>query len=211
MKAIGITIISSFFVVAMTCSISFGQGRESSSILFKKGGYTIGYDDEVSIQIFGEPEVTTTAKIIRDGAVRLVYLSGEVPIIGLTTKEAEKFISTQYYEQRIYRKALVRVSITKYSAKEVMFTGKFAKTGPFVFPPEVEAMEIVEVITRNGGFQEIAKSSDVKVTRTVHDKSGGSTKETYPVDVKARMDGSSNLKPFMIYPGDTLFVREKLI
>ena len=101
--------------------------------------------------------------------------------------------------------------MVKYSPKEVMFTGKFAKTGPFVFPPEAEAMAIIEVITRNGGFQEIAKSSEVKVTRTVHDKRGGSTKETYTVDVKARMDGSSDHDPFMIYPGDTLFVREKLI
>ena len=180
-------------------------------MLFSPGGYKIGYGDELSIHIFGESETATTAAINRDGTVRLVYLSGEVPIVGLTSKEAENFISKQYYEQRIYKKAIVRVKITKYSAKEVIFTGKFSKGGPFAFPPEVAAMDIVEVITRNGGFQEIAKTSEVKVTRVVHDKNGGSVKETYTVDVKARMDGTSVKEPFYIYPGDTLFVREKLI
>ncbi|MFP6854916.1 MAG: polysaccharide biosynthesis/export family protein [Opitutales bacterium] len=201
------------FILALTsaCLPGLGQVRQSSNILFSPGGYKIVSGDEVSIQVFGESEATTQAKINRDGLVRLVYLSGEVPILGLTTKEAEEFITKQYYDQRIYSDAKIRVNILKYSAKEVMFTGKFSKTGPFVFPPEVEAMDIVEVITRNGGFQEIAKTTEVRVTRTIHDKNGGSKKETYTVNVKEKMEGKANKSPWMIYPGDTLFVKEKLI
>ena len=202
---------TSFCFAVGALQIISGQMRQSTGVLFNPGGYRLGYGDEIQILVFGEPEVTTTAKINRKGAVRLVYISGEVPLVGLTAKEAEEFITKQYYEQRIYRNANVMLKIIKYSAKEVMVTGKFAKTGPFVFPPEVEAMDIIEVITRNGGFQEIAKTSEVKVTRTVHDKNGGSVKETYTVDVKARMAGNAEGEQFLIYPGDTLFVREKLI
>lgn len=201
-------ISTSFLFAALVAS---GQARPTTGILFNPGGYKLGYGDEVSIQVFGEPEVAVQTNINREGTVRLVYISGEVPIIGLTTKEAEVFIAKQYFENRIYSKATVNLKITKYAAKEVMFTGKFSKTGPFAFPPEVAAMDIVEAITRNGGFQEIAKTAEVKVTRTVHDKTGGSVKETYTVDVKARMEGDANLERFLIYPGDTLFVREKLI
>lgn len=205
------TVLTFLLVLITTCIPGLGQGRQSSNILFSPGGYKIVSGDEVSIKVFGEPEVTTQAKINRDGTVRLVYLSGEVPILGLTTKEAEEFIAKQYYDQRIYRKARVTINILKYSPKEVMFTGKFSKIGPFVFPPEVEAMDIVEVITRNGGFQEIAKTTEVRVTRTVHDENGGSKKETYTVNVKDKMEGKAGKTPWMIYPGDTLFVKEKLI
>ena len=203
MTATAVIIVGVVFVHA--------QIRQSPNILYQDGGYQLSYGDTVEIQVFGEPEAMANGKINRDGGVRLVYLSGEIPIVGLTTKQAEEFISKQYFDQRIYRKALVRVTITKYTDKIVLFTGKFAKTGPFKFPPEVEAMDIVEVITRNGGFQDIAKTAEVKVIRTVHDKNGGSTKETYTVDVKTRMEGNTPQKSFMIYPGDTLFVREKLI
>jgi len=200
------------FLVATVASLAAnGQMRQSPSTLFNPGGYRLVFGDEVKIDVFGEPEVTTQAQINRDGMVRLVYLSGEIPIVGLTTKEAEKYIAGQYYEQRIFRKAIVRVKITKYVAREIMFTGKFARTGPFAFPPEVEAMDIVEVITRNGGFTDIAKSSEVKVTRTIHAKDGTSTKEIYTVNVKARMQGDTEAERFMVYPGDTLYVKEKLI
>lgn len=199
------------FIALGVLQILWSQPRQSTGVLFDPGGYRLGFGDEVQIMVFGEPEVTTAAKISRNGTIRLVYISGDVPIVGLTAKEAEAFISKQYYEQRIYRKANVLLKITKYTEKEVMVTGKFAKTGPFVFPPEVEAMDIVEVITRNGGFAEAAKTSEVKVTRVVHDKNGGNAKEVYTVDVKARMEGDTESEPFMIYPGDTLFVREKLI
>ena len=202
---------SLLFAMFMAWGPVSGQVRSATGILFDPGGYKLSYGDVVNIQVFGEPEVDVQTKINREGTVRLVYISGEVPIIGLTTKEAEAFIAKQYYENRIYSKATVNVKIITYSAKEVMFTGKFSKTGPYAFPPEVEAMDIVEVITRNGGFQEIAKTSEVKVTRTVHDNAGGSVKETYTVDVKERMEGDTDLERFMIYPGDTLFVKEKLI
>ncbi|MBO46151.1 MAG: hypothetical protein CMJ96_04560 [Planctomycetes bacterium] len=211
MKEFGI--FKTGFFVAMAAFLSaHGQVRQSSSsALFNPGGYRLGVGDEVEIQVFGEPEVTTHAKINRDGMVRLVYISAEIPIRGLTIKEVEKFIAEQYYKNRIFRNAIVRVNITKYIAKEILFTGKFAKTGPFVFPPEVEAMDIVDVVTRNGGFQEIAKSTEVKVTRTIHAKDGSSTKETYTVNVKAKMEGNTETERFMVYPGDILFVREKLI
>tara|TARA_Y100001934_G_scaffold28909_1_gene31683 strand:- start:2878 stop:3513 length:636 start_codon:yes stop_codon:yes gene_type:complete len=208
-KSVNLSILS--FVALGILQILWGQARQSTGVLFDPGGYRLGYGDEVQIMVFGEPEVTTAGKISRKGTIRLVYITGDVPIVGLTAKEAEAFISKQYYEHRIYRKAHVLLKITKYSAKEVMVTGKFAQTGPFVFPPEVEAMDILEVITRNGGFAEAAKTSEVKVTRVVHDKNGSNKKEVYTVDVKARMEGDVESKPFMIYPGDTLFVREKLI
>ncbi len=198
---IGITNIS---------SLAYGQNPQSPNILFNPTGYKLGPGDVVKIGVFGEPETLVTVKISREGTVRLRYIDGEVPIMGLTPKAAEEFISQQYIKERIYRKAQVHVSITEYTEQHIMFIGKFVKAGPFTFPPEVEAMDIVEVITRNGGFQDIAKTTEVKITRMVHDKRGSGVKETYTVDVKARMESGAQHDPFLIYPGDTLHVGEKL-
>ena len=206
------TIYGLIAIFGMTSLLGFayGQTSQSANVLFNPTGYKLGPGDEVKISVFGEPETLAQVQISREGTVRLIYIPGDVSIMGLTPKAAEEYISKQYIKERIYRKAQVRVSITKHSPKEIMFIGKFAKAGPFVFPPEVEAMDIVEVITRNGGFQDIAKTTEVKITRTVHDKSGVGVKETYTVDVKARMESGSQHEPFLIYPGDTLHVGEKL-
>ena len=46
-----------------------------------------------------------------------------------------------------------------YSDRVVFLAGSLNKQGPYVFPREVEAMNIVEVIARGGGFNDIAKKT----------------------------------------------------
>ena len=75
-------------------------------------------------------------------------------------------------------------------------------------------MNIVEVIARAGGFNDIAKKNKVYVTRTFFNESGSAKEaKTYEVDVEALSTGSirgSNQR-FWIYPGDRIEVPERLI
>ena len=47
--------------------------------------------------------------------------------------------------------------MTSYVIRSVFLSGAVNNKGPYSFPPEVEAMNIVEVIARAGGFNDIAK------------------------------------------------------
>ena len=107
------------------------------------------------------------------------------------------------------------LSVTKYSERVVFLTGSVNRKGPYVFPPEVEAMNIVEVIARAGGFNDIAKKNRVFVTRTFFDESGSPTNtKTYEVNVEALSSGinaNSSSRRFWIYPGDRIEVPERLL
>lgn len=124
-------------------------------------------------------------------------------------------VTKEYQRQLIYKNPIVNITILRYSKRVVFLSGSVNKKGPYEFPPEVEAMNIVEVIARAGGFTDIARKNKVFVTRTFYDKNGKIVDtKTYEVNVEALSTGSlilSSSKLFWIYPGDRIEVPERLI
>lgn len=162
----------------------------------------------------GEPDCQIDSTIANDGKVEFPYI-GEVVISGLSTKDAAAALRKKYQTDLIFRNPIVSVSVSKYSERVVFLTGSVNRKGPYVLPPEVEAMNIVEVISRAGGFSDIARKNRVFVTRTFFDGSGKPLEtKTYEVDVEGLSNGSvkfGNSRRFWIYPGDRIQVPERLI
>jgi protein involved in polysaccharide export with SLBB domain len=94
-----------------------------------------------------------------------------------------------------------------------MILGEANRPGPFQFPNEVKAIGIVELISRIGGFNDLASKKAVKVTRYIQE--GGQTiKKVFTVNVKELMAGiSSNNadKKFWIYPDDIIYIPERFL
>ncbi len=191
-----------------------GVVNSDPSILRDPTGYKLRSGDVVQVLVLGEPECTITEQINNDERVRLVFI-GEVPLAKMTTKQAESFIAGEYRRRLIFRDAKVLVKITKHVERVVFLSGAVAKKGEYVFPPEVEAMNIVQVIARSGGFTDIANKKTVKVTRTFYDEAGKiKDSKTYEINVEALSSGTSargSMTTFMIYPGDQIFVKERLV
>ncbi len=184
------------------------------SVMKDPTGYKIRMGDKLRISVRGEPETSTEILIDSDGKARIVYL-GELKLSGLSCKQIEKLITSEYQKNLIYRTPIVNVYITKYSDRVVFLSGSVNRKGPYVFPPEVEAMNIVEVIARAGGFNDIARKNKVYVTRTFYNNLGDiKDTKTYEVNVDALSTGnllSGSSKMFWIYPGDRIEVPERLI
>jgi len=182
------------------------------SVLRDPEGYKIRYGDRIRVIVRGEPECTSEESISNEGTLNIVYL-GDIFLVGLNKQEAVLKIANEYTRNLIFARPKVSLSITKYSERVVFLTGSVNRKGPYVFPPEVEAMNIVEVIARAGGFNGIAKKNKVLVTRTFFDEKGMPTNiQTYEVDVEALSSGSTKSKKnFWIYPGDRIEVPERLL
>lgn len=190
--------------------ISFHQ---DPSVLKDPTGYKLRYGDRIRLSVRGEPDCSTEATIQSDGKIELIYI-GDLFVVGKNVKQAEKFVQDTYVEKKIFANPNVRISIVDYVDRVVFLTGSVNKKGPYVFPPEVEAMNIVEVISRAGGFSDIARKSRVYVTRTFFDQSGKSSgTKTYEIDVESLSSGSSasQANRFWIYPGDRIEVPERLL
>jgi len=206
----------SLFFVATNILILCAQNSYSNdpSVLRDPTGYKIRPNDIIRITVQGEPECSAEVQVNNQGMIRLAYV-GELKISGLNIKSVDSLIVRKYQNELIFRNPKVNTFITKYSERVVFLNGSVRRQGPYTFPPEVEAMNIVEVISRAGGFSDIARKNKVYVTRTIYDSSGNAQKtETYTVDVEALSKGLVKFgtrKRFWIYPGDRIQVPERLI
>lgn len=163
------------------------------------GGYRLAVRDQVEVAVFEEDELGATQRIDAEGQIRL-GLIGTVMIAGRTVREAEEFIEQQYIEQRFLRQPMVTIRILDYAPRESMVNGAVNSPGPFVFPPEAPTVDIVEVITKRGGFRPNARNNAVRVTR--FSEKG---RETFVVDVRDMLFGRGK-NNFPILPGDVIYV-----
>jgi polysaccharide export outer membrane protein len=185
-----------------------------ASILKDPTGYKLRPGDRIKVFVQGEDDCTAESVLSSDGSINLPYL-GDVRVIGKNKKDAEVTIQQKYINELIFARPKVILNIIKYTERVVFLTGSVNRKGPYVFPAEVEAMNIIEVIARAGGFSDIAKKNRVYVTRTFFDENGNPTNaKTYEVDVEALSSGSNSTtssRRFWIYPGDRIEVPERLL
>ena len=192
-----------------------GQGAYfDASVLKDPTGYKLRPGDRIRVVIQGEVDCSIETSLTNEGTINMPYV-GEIRLMGKNKKEAESSIEREYKKELIFARPKALLNITNYSERVVFLTGSVNRKGPYVLPPEVEAMNIVEVIARAGGFNDIAKKNRVYVTRTFFDESGNPTNtKTYEVDVEALSSGvqsGNSSRRFWIYPGDRIEVPERLL
>lgn len=170
--------------------------------------YKLNVTDMVSLVVFEEPELSVTQRIPANGRIRIPLL-GEIDLLGLTIREAEYKVQRAFIDARLLRAPQVYITVSGYVAREFSVFGQIAGQGQIPFPLEKDSMDIVEAIARAGGFTGIARSSDVRITRKKED----GTMEYLSVDVEAIIEDQDEGKDrdeYLVYPGDIIFVPERL-
>lgn len=170
--------------------------------------YRLADRDLIRFAVQGEPETAVEQRLDGEGKVRVPYL-GDVVLRGHTVREAEKMIEELLIENKIYHRLQATIRVVEYSTKEVSILGQIRTPGKVAFPIEANKMDILDVITESGGFTGIARSREVRVTRS----GGGGNDGTFTVDVDKMLAGrgSANAEPpFYVLPGDVIFVPERL-
>ena len=171
--------------------------------------YHLSPGDTISVSVYGEPDLLTTQTIARSGEVRLPLI-GDIILAGKSVREAERMLEITHVQRQFLRTPVVDLVVITYFPREVSVLGAVRSPGTVVFPRDVTSLDIIEVITRVGGFLPIAKSEAVTITHRTPEG-----KETVVIiDLESAMSGRHRAgrerADLAIYPGDRIWVPERL-
>ena len=206
-----------FLSLALTLSSLRAQTVDAASVAAPRPAagtstspaYVLTNTDKISVTIYQEDDLSRTARIDSQGRINLPLVN-EVVIAGLKVTEAQQAIETAYQDGRFLRHPRVTITVEEYAPREVSIQGQVRTPGRYSLPIEA-SMSILELVTKAGGFNDIAKGTAVRVTRILPD----GTKKIFEVDVESLIKGrqKANVQDnsLILEPGDIIFVPERLI
>lgn len=209
---LGLMLLAPLFVSRLAAAPSPTPKSASAKADEKKVvPYRVTRGDRLAVSIFGEPDLTSGNKRVEARGTINLTLVGDVRVYGMTLTEAAAAIQDAYRDGRILRNPEVTVTVEEYSPRVVTVLGKVKYPGRVDLPPE-QQWTIKDVITKVGGFDDTARGTAVRLTRTMPD---GASK-VFTLDVQSALLGkdratTSTDASFTVEPDDTIYVPEKII
>ena len=158
------------------------------------GSFVLGPGDVVTISVYGQPELTTTAYVSDAGKVR-VPLAGEVAISGLSPNDAAARIAEAFVRQDLLVNPQVNVTVAEYRSQQVSVIGEVRNPGRF---PIETRMNVLDALALAGGVSETA-GSRITVLRRV-----GSQVIRYSVNLDGYLAEHPDQGLFQLRAGDTV-------
>jgi len=124
--------------------------------------YRFAADDQISITVFGEPDLSlATVRIATNGSIS-IPLIGQVRVQGLTANEIEKKIA-RLFANGYLQKPTITVSIIEY--RQFYINGEVNRPGGYSYR---EGLTVERAVALAGGFSERASKGKISI---VHEKS----------------------------------------
>src|SRR4051812_1348795 len=114
-------------------------------------GYVIGAQDNLSIIVTDETDLTGKYRVDTDGTISMPYLS-RVPLAGLSLAEAQDKI-TAMLKKDFLKNPQVRIEVDQFKARSVLMTGEVRTQGKLTLPGQtmslLEALALAGSATQN--------------------------------------------------------------
>lgn len=171
--------------------------------------YRLAPGDSVYVNVYGEPDMSASQQLDTNGKLRLPMI-GEVKLSTLSVREAENALENLYRDRELLKSPLVNIVVNGYAVREVSVLGAVRSPGNFQFPKETTSLDIADLITRLGGFTPTAKANAVSVIRRTPDGKEVVTTVNVEDMISGRQRGDTSRQQFEVYPGDRIWVPERL-
>jgi polysaccharide export outer membrane protein len=157
----------------------------------------LGPGDSVSIQVYGQPDMSTTVYVGDDGTVS-VPLAGNIQVTGLSPAQASSRIETALKSGKILVDPHVTVTVTQTRSQRVSVLGQVGAPGRYAVESNTT---IFDLLAQAGGIT--ATGSDIVYIIRL-DKDGKEVR--FPVDLKGLANGSGTIHSMSLQGGDSVFV-----
>lgn len=198
-------------LTALLSSQTLGAAEPAPKPASDRSGfvYRLTVTDRLRVSIFQEDDLAEIIRVDARGNINL-KLAGDLHVAGMTVNEAQRAVEQAYRDGRFLRNPQVTISVEDYALREVSISGQVKAPGRFQLPIE-STLTVVELVTKAGGLTDIAKGSNVSVTRITAD----GKKSTFIVDVENILRGkkasNSENSSIPLEPGDIVYVPERII
>ena len=125
--------------------------------------YHLGLLDEVSVNVFGEPDLSANRVIVDLAGKITLPMVGQVDAVGRTTNDIETEVAARLND-RYLRDARVAISLTKATSYTFTVEGEVKKPGSYPIPGTVSLLQAVAI---GEGVTDTANLSQVIIFRTV--------------------------------------------
>lgn len=158
--------------------------------------YIIGAEDQLSINVWKEPEMSKAVPVRPDGMISLPLL-GDIKAAGYTPLQLQDQITTQL--KKLISDPQVTVIVLEVHSLTFNVVGEVAKPGYY---PLTRRMTVLDAIALSGGFKDFAKSKKIYVLRT----SADGKQERLPFNYKDVIKGKNAQENIELQPRDTVVV-----
>jgi len=163
-----------------------------SSDVSRAGDYIIGEGDVLQVNVLGNPELTTTARVSREGQIRLPLI-GQVFVAGIALPRIADVIASRLANGYLVDPQ-VSVSVQEYRTLKATIIGMVNRTGVYEFR---DRLTFLELISRAGGL-----SPDADASAVVTSRSG----ESRTVDLRGLLTLGNVSLDIEIRDGDSVFI-----
>src|SRR5437016_5358047 len=152
----------------------------------------LGPGDSVSIQVYGQPDMSTTVYVGDDGTVS-IPLAGSIQVAGLSPAQASSRIETALKTGKILVDPHVSVTVTQTRSQRVSVLGQVGAPGRYAVESNTT---IFDLLAQAGGIT--ATGSDIVYIIRL-DKDGKEVR--FPVDLKGLANGSGSIHSMSLQGG----------
>jgi polysaccharide biosynthesis/export protein len=156
--------------------------------------YRLGAGDLLKIAVFDHDELSVDARISQTGNITFP-LVGQVPVAGLSTRDAELLLAQHLTDGGFVKQPQVSVLVSEYQSQKVSVMGQVTKAGQY---PLDASKKVLDVLAMAGGVLNDTAADDATLVRA-----DGIRIE---IDLQKLFDGDPQMN-LDIRDGDTVFVR----
>jgi polysaccharide biosynthesis/export protein len=157
----------------------------------------LGPGDSVTMQVYGQPDMTTTTYVGNDGTIR-VPLAGAIPVAGVSPVEAAGRVEKALQDGGYFVHPQITITLNQSRSERVTVLGEVKTPGSFAIDPSTT---VVDLVAAAGGLTQ--NGADTGYVRR-HEPDGRIA--SYTVDLRGLGGTHDSVPDQRLQSGDELYV-----
>ena len=179
----------------MDASIPEPSAKQATPSAVVSSEYIIGVEDELKIDVWKEPELSTSVVVRPDGKITLPLVN-EVYVVAMTTKQLQDTLTEKL--RPFVNEPQVTVVVQGIRSRKVYLVGQVGRSGAFLLNGKRTALEM---LVEAGGLGPYAKADNIYILRRQ-----GDTEQRIRFNYKKALRGTDPKSDIPLIPGDIIVV-----